>query len=261
MVVQARGLNARLDEIDLDPSAIEKTNTARVRLDGTVALDAIKDGLRYAEMPLKGAAEAKLFDPVTGDLDLDLLGEFELGAEAYVNAQVPVMQKAWGLLQKLAVIGIEIEALPERATFGRSRTVAVHYHRERFTLREPVSVWFKDWEVAVLQGTWIQTEQSTHRGRAEIIAERRLSEKLHAQIGRGVEHVPVEFRPALVEEVEETWFRDGRLLAELESEGELTSPDVDVLNKFPDVKEVLKRGGEDFLKRKAGDLLKDLLGD
>jgi hypothetical protein len=189
-----------------------------------------------------------------------LLGDFELGEDAYVNARVPVIQKAWGLLQKLDAIGIEIDDLPERATFGRARALTVHYKSERFTLRKPVSVWFKDWEVAVLEGTWIQTEADTHQGNAEIIAEVQLSEKLRKQIGRGADFIPSELRPALVAEVEETWFRDGRLLAEIKTKGELTRPSVSIRNKFPDIVEILRKAGEDFLKNKAGDLLKDLLG-
>lgn len=260
MVVAVQDLGVRLDEIDLDPAALEASNTARVRLDGRVVIDALEEPLRYADLPLSGEASGTFFDTRTGDLNLDLLADLDLADGAYLNAHIPVIEKGWSALQKLEAIGLEIEDLPERATFGRSGRVAVRYHLERFTLQEPISVWFKDWEVGFLPGAWIQAEQSTHAGRVEIIAEEQLSEKLHNQIGRGIDHLPDELRPALVSEVEETWFRDGRLLAELETEGELGKPRVRLLNAFPDIGDLLKKAGEEFLRNKAGDLLKGLLG-
>jgi hypothetical protein len=258
MVVKVREMNARLDELDLDPAAIEQTNTARVRLDGRIEIDAVEKPVRYAELPLRGTAEATLFDPVSGDLDLDLMGDFELGEDAYVNAQIPVIEKGWEMLQKLDAIGIEIDDLPERAIFGRSRSLAVRYRDERFTLRKAISMWFKDWEVAVVEGTWIQAEQATHQGNAEIIAEQQLSDKLRKQIGRGVDVLPSELQSLLVAEVEETWFRDGRLLAELKTKGELSAPSVMVRNKFPDFGDLLRKAADDFLQNEAGDLLRDL---
>ncbi|MFP6864522.1 MAG: hypothetical protein VCA35_01170, partial [Roseibacillus sp.] len=144
MVIKVRDFSARLDQIDLDPSAIEKTNTARVRMEARVEIDAVEKDIRYAEIKLSGPAEAKLFDPVSGDLDLDIRGEFKLGEGSYLNARVTVVQKGWEGLQKLDTIGIKIGDIPERATFGRSKSVAVHYHDERFTLLNPISLWFKD---------------------------------------------------------------------------------------------------------------------
>ena len=68
MVIKVRDFSARLDQIDLDPSAIEKTNTARVRLEARVEIDAVEKDIRYAEIQLSGPARAKLFDPDSGDL-------------------------------------------------------------------------------------------------------------------------------------------------------------------------------------------------
>jgi hypothetical protein len=261
MVIKVRDFSARLDQIDLDPSAIEKTNTARVRLEARVEIDAVERDIRYAEIQLSGPAEAKLFDPVSGDLDLDIRGEFKLGEGSYLNARMPVVQKGWEALQKLDTIGIKIGDLPERATFGRSKSVAVHYHEERFTLLNPISLWFKDWEVALLVGTWVQTEKAEHLANVEVIADEKLSTKLRGQVGKGMDYLPSSLRPILVEEVEATWFRDGRLLAEIKTKGELSSPSIDVRNKFPDVKAMVRKAGEKLLKGKAEDFLKGVLGD
>lgn len=184
-----------------------------------------------------------------------------MGAGTYLSAKVPVVQKAWEALQKLDVIGVKIGELPEKAIPGRSKSVAVHYHQERFQLTKPISLWFKDWELAMLEGTWVQTGQAVHLGNVELIAEEQLSGKLRKQIGRGVDYIPSSLRPILLEEVEATWFRNGRLMAQIKTKGDLSSPSVDLRNKFPDLKSLAKKAGEKLLEGGVENLLKGILGN
>lgn len=261
MAIKVRDFSVRLDQIDLDPSALEKTNTARAQIVARVEIDSVDGKERYALIELEGPAEAKLFDPVSGDLELDIRGDFQLGAGTYLSAKVPVVQKAWEALQKLDVIGVKIGELPEKAIPGRSKSVAVHYHQERFQLTKPISLWFKDWELAMLEGTWVQTGQAVHLGNVELIAEEQLSGKLRKQIGRGVDYIPSSLRPILLEEVEATWFRNGRLMAQIKTKGDLSSPSVDLRNKFPDLKSLAKKAGEKLLEGGVENLLKGILGN
>ncbi|MFP6864521.1 MAG: hypothetical protein VCA35_01165 [Roseibacillus sp.] len=107
----------------------------------------------------------------------------------------------------------------------------------------------------------MQTEKAEHLANVEVIADEKLSTKLRGQVGKGMDYLPSSLRPILVEEVEATWFRDGRLLAEIKTKGELSSPSIDVRNKFPDVKAMVRKAGEKLLKGKAEDFLKGFLGD
>ena len=73
--------------------------------------------------------------------------------------------------------------------------------------------------------------------------------------------IPDALRPILMEEVEATWFRDGRLLAEITTEGELSRPRIDLRNKFPDLKEIARKAGKRLLGDQLGDAVKGLLGN
>lgn len=261
MVVKVRDLDAKLDELHLDPAALEKTNTARLWLEARVEIDATDEDLRYAEIHFAGPAEARLFDERSGDLAPEIAADFELGPETYLNTRTPVVQKVWDALAKLEVIGVEIGELPAKATFGRSNSLSVHYRDERFTLREPISLWFKDWELALLAGTWLQTEQAEHGAAVEVVAEEELSGKLRRQIDGGLERLPKELRALAWQEVESHWFSGGRLVARLETEGDLARPRVALRNQLPDVKQLLQRAGERLLGDDVGRLLNDLLGN
>lgn len=259
--IRARNLTALLDDIDIDPAAIEETNSARLHLAAQVELESAKHSVIYASLGLEGPAEVQLFDPVSGDLDLDLVADLKLSDSSYLNAAIPAVQSAWSTLKALEAVGIRVGDLPERATFGRSKSVTVHFHRERFTIQKPISVWYGDWELAILEKTWVQADQSLHAGELELVAEERLSSKLRTQIGKGVSGVPKGYREILIDEMDKVWFREKRLLARIGTEGELSNPDVDLHNKLPDYRSLLKRSGEKFLKEKAGDLLDNILGN
>ena len=101
------------------------------------------------------------------------------------------------------------------------------------SLLNPISLWFKDWEVALLVGTWVQTEKAEHQANVEVIADEKLSTKLRGQVGKGMDYLPSSLRPILVEEVEATWFRDGRLLAEIKPRESSPRPVSTCATSFP----------------------------
>lgn len=254
--------DAELDRIEVDPSALEATNTARLRLSGRMAIDSLQGG-RYGMLVVDGPAEAGLFDPVTGDFAPDVTARLELGEESYLSTDIPAIVRAWGQVGRLATLGLKLGGFPDRATFGRSRSMAVHYAEERLTIMEPLSVRAGDWEVAVLETTWIQMETEAHALGGELVASEQLSGTLRGQMDRGFRYLPGEIRRLVVEEVDRLWFRDGRLVARVVSAGSLSDPDVSVLNACPDLSELVEKAGSeagrDALKDLGNSLLEKLL--
>ena len=126
-------------------------------------------------------------------------------------------------------------------------------------IEKPLSMQFGDWDLAVLEGTWIHTGESTHAAAGELVASEALSGLLGTQLDKIFDHLPGEIRPAVVAEVKGLWFRDGRLVAEIVSEGDLSDPDVKVLNKYPELVEIVKEAGEKFAREQLKDLGERLL--
>ncbi|NNC88636.1 MAG: hypothetical protein HKN82_09285 [Akkermansiaceae bacterium] len=257
-------VDVRLDAIEVDPAALAETNAARLSLAGRLEVRSTKRDLLYGRLDFDGPARVKLFNPATGDLDPEVSADLALGEESYLNAEIPVVRKAWKAVQLLEKLGVKVDDLPPRADFGRSRSLAVHYFADRFTLEKPISLWFDDWELAVVDGTWIQTESDQHAGSAELVASERLSNGFRSKIGEGLSYLPKEIYPEVLGMVEGELLRDGRLVVEIASAGDLSDPDVSALNMVPDVGDLVKAaagrvsGGQ--LEELAEGLLKKLLG-
>jgi hypothetical protein len=258
--VRLRDLDAVLDAIEVNPAALSETNEARLRLETRVEIEsARRDGLRYALLELDGPATVKLFDEHTGDLDPDVTADFAIGGDSHLNAEIPVIEEAWETMQLLEKLGVVLNDLPARADFGRSRSIAARYYRDRLTLLKPISVLFGDWEVALIDESWVQLGTGKHAVAAEFLASGRLSASLWEAMTGWFDLLPNEVRPEVATEVRKAWFRESRLVAEIVSAGDLSDPKATVLNKFPDVREIAAKAASRLARERLDRLADDLL--
>ena len=58
-------------------------------------------------------------------------------------------------LSVLEKVGLGVGNAPDRASFGRSKSITAHYHLGRIDLLKALSIWVEDWEVAILGGGWL----------------------------------------------------------------------------------------------------------
>ncbi len=251
-------LNAELSEMRVDPERLQETDTARLNLSVDVKADSV-EGWAYGEMFLSGEASARIFNPKTGETEPDVEGDFSLSKKSWLNTQVPVITKAWSLLGNLRKVGVNVEDLPERASFGRSEAIAVHYHLGKITVRKPLSIWVDDWELAALDNSWLDTGTDMHELNAELLASESASNKFLKAMGKGVDFLPKEARQSVIESITTKLYREGRLFIPLKSTEEFSDPKIRPSGEIPDLADAAKEAGEKLLKDKAKGLLEGLL--
>lgn len=257
MVIELRKLAVYLSAIEVDPLDLRSTNDARMTTRGEVTLAWREEGHAPSGfLDIDGEATVKLFDPETADFDPDVTGVLSLSEDSYLSARVPPISKTWATIAKVANWGIRFGGLPEKARFGRGGQVGLRYFHERLTAVEPISLELDDWELAVLEDSWLDLASEEHEISGEFVAGEGISKLLRIGIMKGAGFVPDALEGDVEEEVEKAWFRDERLYAQIRSSGKLSDPEVDVLNKYPDLQEIIKEA----LKDEAKDRLKDLGG-
>lgn len=256
--IRGEDLRLVLSSIKVDPKNLRATNTARLTLNSLVRVHSTK-GWHYGDLNLAGTASVRVFNPETGNTEPDIEGRIDLNPGSWLNTRVPVISSAWNSLSILEKVGVKVAKLPDRATFGRSRAVAAHYHKGKITVREPLSIWVGDWELAALAGSWLQTETDQHEIHAELLASVNASERFLRLIRALVKLVPKKAADLLVKDIEDKLFRDGRLIVKVKSSGDFSDPKVRPVDGVPDVIKEAKKAGKDALKDKAGDILRGLL--
>ena len=257
--IQCRDFDLSLDALEIDPKRLQDTDHVKMTISFKSQFDST-EGWKYGDLNIHGSAVASLFNAQTGDLEPDVEGSFDLGDDSWLNTRIPVITKAWGKLDQLEKVGVRIAPLPERATFGRSQSVAAHYHLGKVTVRESLSIWVDDWEVAVLADSWLQTETDRHVIQAELLASKNASAKFYGLIAAAIDFLPRDIRDVIARDMKKNLFRDDRFLVKVKSKGELSHPKIRLVDGIPDFGKAAEKAGKELLQEKAGGLLDGLFG-
>lgn len=265
LVLEGMGLNllcqdldVELSSITIDPEDLVTTNNARLNIGSRIRIDSSK-GKQYADILLNGDATVRLFNPETGDAEPEVSGELHLDDSSWLNAQLPFITRAWNSLAVLGKLGLQIGELPEKATFGRSQSISAHYHQGQVSVQQPLSIWLQDWEIAVLEGGWLNAQNDQHEVRGELLASRKASGFLKPLVFKGVALLPAEIRDQVSLDLEGNLFRDDRLLVKIKSSGDFSDPKVRVDGEIVEISKAAKEAAREMLQQKAGDVLKGLL--
>ncbi|MBT8044372.1 MAG: AsmA family protein, partial [Verrucomicrobiae bacterium] len=187
--LQCLDVGFTLDSIKIDPKNLAKTNNAKLEISSHIRVDST-EGWRFGDFYLSGLSSARIFNPVTGDAEPDIDGDFDLGEESWINTRIPFITRSWNHLTILEKVGIQVAQLPEKATFGRSEAIAAKYHQGKVTVNKPLSLWVGDWELAMLDQSWLQTQTDQHEIHAELLASKSMSVYFRSIISKGVELLP-----------------------------------------------------------------------
>ncbi|MGB2558970.1 MAG: AsmA family protein [Akkermansiaceae bacterium] len=258
MELQFRGLQVELSSIKVDPENLADANEAQLKASSLIKVYSDNKD-HYGDLYLDGLAEVSLFNVVTGGIEPEVDGSLSLSDESWLGTNIPWLSRAWANLSILEKVGIRVGAMPQRATFGRSKSIAAHYHQGRILVRKPLSIWVSDWEVAVLDESWLDTKTDKHDMRGELLASQKASAAMTPAIAKGLEMIPEELRQGVADQVRDNLFRDDRLLVKIKSSGDFSDPKVRPDGKIIDVSKATQKATEGLIKKKAGSLLRDLL--
>ncbi|MGJ8678414.1 MAG: AsmA family protein [Akkermansiaceae bacterium] len=251
-------LNLDLSSIKIDPKQLHRTNTANLNIQTNISLDSL-DGDHYGDLYLSGDSQTLVFNSETGEIEPNVSGNFSLSDESWLNTNVPFVTKAWSKLDVLNKIGVEVSPLPEKATFGRSKAIAVHYHLGRITVLKPVSVWVGDWEIAALDNSWLDSKTDQHIINAELLASEKASKTFQKGIEKGLDQLPQAAREIVTADIQSQILRDKRILVAVQSTGDFSDPKVRPTGAVVDYTNALKEAGRSLLKEKGAGLLEGFL--
>lgn len=217
-------------------------------------------GWTYGDIYLSGESTSRIFNPTTGDIEPDVVGDFSLSDESWLNTQIPFITKSWKQLTVLEKVGIKVTALPEKATFGRSEAIAAHYHLGKVTVKKPLSIWVGDWEIAALENSWLQSETDQHEIYAELLASKKSSVYFRSLILKGLGLLPDQVVALVAKDIESGLFRDERLLVSIKSSGDFSDPKIRPVGKIIDFSDAAEDAAKKLLKDKAKGFLNGFLG-
>ena len=258
MKLACEDLNIDLSAIQIDPNELASSNEAKLEARSLIRLYSLK-GEHYGDLDMDGGADVDLFNLSTGRMEPKVDGAFSLSDQSWLSTSMPFVTRSWEQLSVLEKVGLGVGKRPDRASFGRSKSIAAHYHLGRIDLLKPLSIWVDDWEVAILGGGWLNTQTDQHKVQGELLASKKASAVMAPTIFKGLELLPKQIRSSVADEVRDNLIRDDRLLVKIKSSGSFSDPKIRPDGKIVDISKASRGAAEEMLKQKAGGLLKGLL--
>ncbi len=251
--VECPNLQLQAKDIELDPRQLSTSNRASLSFQGNFSVNSnTTPVIHYGEAHLDATSVTRIFDPANGDLDPDVELSVMLGEDSYLSTRIPTIEGWWEKLRIVNQIGVKIGQLPEKATFDQ-HPISLHYHRDVVTLRKQVNLDLADWQLALMPPSVCNIASTDHQIQAELRTSQIHGTMVSDLVEKFIDSSPKLIRDILRQELLDNWFRDGRLIVKVNSEGTFDDPDLGVESQLPDADSLL-----DKAKDKAGDLLKSL---
>lgn len=257
--LQCLDVDMELSSIKIDPKKLAETNSAKLKVYSHVRIDSTK-GWQYGEIYLSGKSTTRIFNPITGDAEPEVEGDFSLSDESWLNTRIPFITRSWNHLKVLEKVGIKVATLPEKATFGRSEAIAAYYHQGEVIVKKPISIWVDDWEFAALEDSWLQSKTDQHEVHGELLASKSSSVHFRSLILKGVDILPDQVQAMVAKDVESRLFRDERLLVRMKSSGDFSDPKIRPVGVIMDFADAAKEAAKKLLKEKTDGILDGLFG-
>ncbi len=256
--LECKDLHVELSSIQIDPNDLAASNEAKLKAKSLIRVYSEKRE-HYGDLYIDGLSSISLFNVTTGEIESEVDGVFSLSDESWLSTKMPFISRSWDQLSVLKKVGLNVGKAPERASFGRSKSISAHYHLGRIDITKPLSIWVEDWEVAILGGGWLNTQTDQHDVRGELLASKKTSAVMAPTILKGLELLPKELRASVADDMNKNLFRDDRLLVKIKSTGDFSDPKIRPDGKIIDLSKATKGAAGELLKQKAGSLLEGLL--
>ena len=179
----------------------------------------------------------------------DVKVSLTVGEGASVSRDLPVLQKAFGVVDKLRDFGIKLGGIPDRLALKADRVIDVEISQGEVVVRSPVDLLTKGgWGVSVQEGATMNTKTTEHQLQLSVGADPERTEKLTRGLTGVIDKLPGAARGIVRGKLDSVLFRNGRLAIDLTSSGPISKPKVRMTKGMPNLKEMLRGGVDDVLK-------------
>jgi len=239
--ILSTGVEIKLvDELYIDEKNLDETAVANIEFKADIDFQSSDGTEQYGEVSLAGGVEGMLFDAVSGDLDPNLNLVLEIGKGSHLK-NVPAISrineevgniKGPEVITKFITKQIN-KRIPKTYPFKEGMVFKGNFYRNVFKVEEPLSIGVGEWSLSLEKDSYINTGDSTHVFDYKFIAGSTFS----GLAGKGADAVTGLLSKHLkIDDLgssSSSFMKDGRVVLDLQTTGEFSSPSVELKTKFP----------------------------
>lgn len=255
-----------LNEIAVNPAQLESINQAELQLSGKLSLnnESAKQS-NWAFLDFKGPATVQLFNPTTGVIDPIVHTDIKLKDTSHLSSEFPMLAKALSFINKQKVLNLDLPAIPDKATFSQSKTLALQLANNQLTIEKPIGLIYGNWEVFLHKASQLNLAKNTHQMSFTFIGDKQTSQRCREKLLQWAGKIKSSSTQQTVKDsvLKNLFNEQGLLSLTFTSSGPLETPKINLTTELPSLKNELKTQAKDLIKQqlkkdKAKELFKKL---
>ncbi len=276
--VESSGADIRLEEfslalteIDVNPRDLAAHNRATAQFSGNlVVLPPAKDegtsgvaAAEYLRARVSGLGRIQPFQVDTGELDPVWSADLTVHQGAEIDT-FPLIERLRALLDGVDTGGVSLDDLHLRGTLLADATTEIGHAGGKYLMKQPLELQLPDTTLRVEKGSWMHAGTNEHKMRGLLTASEPLTRQIEGKVDAYLQQKAGNFasgnlRGLLLSPL----MRDGRLVIEISSEGDLSEPTVDLVTPLGNLSDIIGTGKTTIksLEDVGKGLLKNVLGN
>lgn len=227
-----------LEEFELNVKDLASMAPAKFGFRSRVDLHSGDQSTHYGMVEFDGAIEGSVFSPENGDLDPNLELKLKIGDRSHLK-KIPVIQKVADAFLGIRSIPFlqdgDRKAWPETYLFEGDKVFHSKFHKNTYTIESALAVDAGSWTLALQPGSYFSTNDSQHQFDYKLYASTELSKKVDSLVATRIKSLPGKLGTIAGKEIQRLVDADGRFALDFRTTGSLSSPNVELVSKLPNL--------------------------
>ena len=235
-MIDVSSLRFELTDLNVHPADLANHNSGQLRVAGALRINRPKKNREYANLNILGEGQIQPFDPATRLLSPSGSAKITFSTPSEINL-TPAFEKINKRLKSLKKIGVDLgQELGTTLVIADQTSVQVEFREGIVKTLSPLPASAGNVAIELASGALFNPENNEHAILVTLIADAKLSALVLEQINDKARLIPDgPSRDAFLQELTDSFFKNERFQPVCLSTGNLDDPDVELVNKLPDI--------------------------
>lgn len=276
--VESSGADIRLEEfslalteIDVNPRDLAAHNRATAQFSGNLIVlppapaDAgdVAPAAEYLRARVSGLGRIQPFEVETGELDPVWSADLTVHQGSEIDT-FPLVERLRALLDGVDTGGVTFDDLHLRGTLLADATTEIGHAGGKYLMKRPLELQLPDTTIEVDKGSWMHAGTNEHKMKGQLTASEALTRQIEGKVDAYLQQKAGSLASGNLRGlILSPLMRDGRLVIEISSRGDLAEPEVDLVTPMGNLSDIIGTGKSTIksLEGLGKGLLKGLLGN
>jgi hypothetical protein len=259
-VILLRSLNLILKDLDIVPQDLKNHNVLKTVVNTELSILGA-NGKESSKFILDSNGSVVPFDAKTGQVNPAIVHSVTFEEGSFISG-FAVFDSLAGNMPALKNLNLKLDKLSQKSELKKDVSAKIGYSKGKVTFKDSPVFPTTNYDLTILEGTWIQVTNSTHGMNGKIISTKEESEKAISQIDKTLEAgAKGSDTSTIKKQIFGNLLEGDRVALPFQSTGNIKSPNVSLKVELPSISDLLQAGAKKAVSDAIGKQMKGKVPD